>query len=51
MVQITNFWGGNRHALTTSYTGLTLIIAAGTMTGVCPIFLVLINKGYDNGKI
>jgi hypothetical protein len=31
-------WGGNRHALTTSYTGLTLIIAAGTMTGVAQIF-------------
>jgi len=31
-------FGGTRHALTTSYTGLTLIIAAGTMTGVASIY-------------
>ena len=31
-------WGGNRHALSTSYTGLTLGIAAGTMTGICSIY-------------
>jgi hypothetical protein len=31
-------WGGTRHALTTSYTGLTLIVAAGTMTGIASIY-------------
>jgi hypothetical protein len=31
-------FGATRHALTTSYTGLTLIIAAGTMTGVASIY-------------
>jgi hypothetical protein len=31
-------WGGTRHALTTSYTGLTLIVAGGTMTGIASIY-------------
>ena len=31
-------WGGTRHALTTSYTGLTLSVAGGTMTGIASIY-------------
>jgi hypothetical protein len=31
-------WGGNRHALATSYTGITLIVGTGTMTGEVSIY-------------
>jgi hypothetical protein len=31
-------WGGTRHALTTSYTGLTLIVSTGSITGTASIY-------------